>query len=297
MSREKIILTGASGFLGWHFLKKYAEEYEIIGIYSSNKWTEFKNVTWVKFDFLNPKNSSAFYNFLEKEKPDWVLNFAAAANPNFCEENPETSKTLNRNLPIALSNSCFHLGIKLLHCSTDLVFDGESTHYPETAPTNPISVYGHDKSTADFHILKTNKNAIVARLPLMFGLNPNGAGFFHNWIEKLKSGEKLFAFTDEFRTAASCKRVVQGIHLLIKKEENGLFHLGGLEKVSRFDFAKRLAQFLKIKNPEIIPSVRADVKMAAARPKDVSLNIQKAQSIGYQPKSLEEEFAIILMEN
>ncbi len=293
MSQKKVLLTGASGFLGWHFLNSYSSEYQTVGLYASTKFNQFENIEWTKVDFLNPADGKAAYQLLETEQPDFVLNFAAAANPNFCEENPEISRKLNFDLPIAFSNSCQHFGIKFLHCSTDLVFDGKRGDYQETDPVNPISIYGKDKADADQYILETNKNALVVRLPLMYGITPKKSGFFQNWVKKLQSGEKLFAFTDEYRTAANAERVVQGIRLLIENNETGLFHLGGLENISRFDFATRLSQFLKIKTPQIVPSERADVKMSAARPRDVSLNSDKAKSKGYSPKYLEEEFDYI----
>ena len=290
MTKKKIILTGASGFLGWHFLNSYSSDYQIVGLYSSSKFDQFENVEWKKVDFLNPAEERAAYQLLETERPDFVLNFTAAANPNFCEENPEKSRKLNFDLPVAFSNSCHHLGIKFFHCSTDLVFDGKKGDYQETDPVNPISIYGKDKADADQHILETNENALVIRLPLMYGVTSKESGFFQNWVKKLQTGEKLFAFTDEYRTAANAGRVVEGVQLLLENDEIGLFHLGGLENVSRYDFAARLSNFLKIKNPIIIPSKRADVKMPAARPQDVSLNSDKAKLKGYSPKTLEEEF-------
>jgi len=183
----------------------------------------------------------------------------------------------------------------LIHTSTDLVFDGNKGNYTEADDLLPISVYGKQKMEAEKIIRKHNPSALILRLPLMFGITPNGSGFFQNWVNKLKTGETLYAFSDEFRTAASAKRVVEGIKLLIDRNESGTWHLGGKENVSRFEFATRLSEFLEIKNPSIVSSLRADVHMPAARPKDVSLNSQKANKLGFLPLLLEDEFKNIFV--
>ncbi len=293
MDKKKVLITGASGFLGHHFLKAYSTDYQIVGIYSETPIIGFKNISKHKFDFSNDFESNNFCDFIEKERPDFILNFAAVANANFCELNPESSSKINIDLPTTLAKICQNLRIKLIHTSTDLVFDGERGNYTERDQLNPISIYGKHKKEAEKLIQSNNSSALILRLPLLFGLTPRGTGFFQNWVEKLKSKETLFAFTDEFRTAAAANRVVAGIKLLIDKSASGIWHLGGKENCTRFEFATRLSTFLDIKNPNIKSSLRADVEMPAPRAKDVSLNSKKANSIGYAPLSLEEEFRII----
>ncbi len=293
MDKKKIVITGASGFLGYHFLKAYSTDYPIVGIYFNTPIIDFENISKQKFDFSNDTDLISFRHFLEKEKPDFILNFAAIANANFCEVNPDISSKININLPTTLAKTCQELNIKLIHTSTDLVFDGERGNYTETDQLDPISIYGKHKMEAERIIQINNPSALILRLPLMFGLTPQGTGFFQNWVEKLKSKETLFAFTDEFRTAAAVNRVVEGIKLLMDNSESGIWHLGGKENCSRFEFATRLAAFLNITNPNIKSSIRADVKMPAPRAKDVSLNSNKANFIGYTPLNLEDEFRII----
>lgn len=295
MSKKKIVITGASGFLGYHFLNVYSLEYQIIGIYSNTPIEDFTNISKKKFDFSIQSDATNFYQFIEKERPDIILNFAAAANPNYCELNVEISSKINVDLPTTLSKTCKHLGIQLIHTSTDLVFGGEIGNYTEEDDLKPLSIYGKQKVEAEKMIQLNNPSALILRLPLMFGFTKSGSGFFQNWIEKLKSEETLFAFKDEYRTAASANRVVEGIKLLIDHSESGIWHLGGKEKCSRFEFATRLASFLNIKNPNIKKSLRKDVKMPAPRAKDVSLNSFKANELGYRPLVLEEEFKIIFL--
>ena len=290
MRKQKIVLTGASGFLGYHFLDESSDDYQITGVYSNTPVIGFPNIQTKKIDFRKPKESQNFYDYLITERPDFVINFAASANPNFCELNPEISKIINVDLPTSLAKICQELNIKLVHTSTDLVFDGEKGNYSENDPISPISIYGEHKAKAEESIKKFNPSALITRLPLMFGITARETGFFQNWVEKLKLNQPIYAFTDEYRTAASAKRVVKGLKTLIDESATGIWHLGGKESLSRYEFAKRLSKYLKIRNPKIIPSIRADVQMPAARPKDVSLNSKKAKQIGYYPLILEEEF-------
>ena len=152
----------------------------------------------------------------------------------------------------------------------------------------PIMVYGKQKLKAEQYVLKVFPEAIIARMPLMYGLPKNGFGFMSAWLRDLQEGKNIYCFTDEYRTATSGGDAAQGIFALLKNEASGVFHLGGPERMSRFDFSTKMALHFGLDKNLIIPSLQKDVKMPAKRPADVSLVSNKAFTYGFSPKKLED---------
>ena len=107
-------------------------------------------------------------------------------------------------------------------------------------------------------------------------------------IEAMREGRELQLFVDEFRTPVSVKTAVSGILLTIEKVR-GLIHLGGIERISRYDFGMLLMNMLNIQKAKLSPCRQRDVVMPAPRPPDVSLDSTKAFAMGFKPLSLTEE--------
>ncbi|HAX78559.1 MAG TPA: NAD(P)-dependent oxidoreductase, partial [Cyanobacteria bacterium UBA11372] len=101
-------------------------------------------------------------------------------------------------------------------------------------------------------------------------------------------GKELSLFTDQFRTPASGKTAASGLLLALEKVE-GILHLGGKERVSRYEFGRLMAEVFELPQDKLKACLQEDVPMPAPRPNDVSLNSEKAFALGYQPLSLREE--------
>jgi dTDP-4-dehydrorhamnose reductase len=129
----------------------------------------------------------------------------------------------------------------------------------------------------------------VCRMPLMFGVAaPPAQSFMQPFIQILREGKELRLFTDEFRTPASGITAAKGLLLALEKV-NGRVHLGGKERMSRYDFGQLLVEIFELPSEGLKGCRQADVKMAASRPPDVSLDSSMAFDLGYAPLSLREE--------
>ena len=286
---KKLLVTGVSGFLGWHVAHHKQDDYELLGIYSQTK-PELENI---QLTSLNLTDYKAVRNFLEKNQPEAILHLAANSNPNNCEQN-ESSNNINVTTTINLARWAAKSNIPFLFTSTDLVFDGKNAPYSESSATNPIMVYGKQKLEAEQKVLDIYPNATIARMPLMYGTPSNGLGYMNAWIRNLKEGKKVFCFTDEYRTTTSGNDAAAGLFLLLEKNQSGIFHLGGRERISRFDFAQKMAEVFFLPKALIIPSLQKDVQMPAKRPADVSLVSSKAYALGFNPGSVVEELKKLL---
>lgn len=287
---KKILITGISGFLGSQLSKYAPTNVELVGI-AGKKAATFPNVRTIQADLTDEVDVN---QLLATIRPDVVVHIAAQSNGNFCEQHPNLSYGINVKATTFLANYCARWNVPFLFTSTDLIFDGTAAPYSETDTPNPISVYGAHKWEAEEQILKIYPEATIARLPLLFGFSALTTTFFSDWVQKLKIGEAIYAFTDEYRTPASGQSVAEGIWLLVEKEVTGIWHLGGIERIARYDFAVKMAEALQLPTPTIYPSLRKDVVLPAARPEDVSLNSAKAFALGYSPKSIEEELKRLL---
>jgi dTDP-4-dehydrorhamnose reductase len=122
----------------------------------------------------------------------------------------------------------------------------------------------------------------------MFGATPHAPSFLQGFVAKLRQGETLQLFTDEYRTPASGESIAQGI-LLALGSDIPCWHLGGQERLSRYEFGQYLVEILQLPVNLLQPCLRATVPMAAPRPADVSLDSSLAFSRGYNPLGIVQE--------
>lgn len=284
---KRLLVTGAGGFLGWNLCNYAREKYNVIGVIHKNK-VSIEGVSLLQCDLLNTKE---IRDLFLQTNPDAVIHTAAASDPNFCQQHTIEARKINVDVSAELARLCAQKEISFVFTSTDLVFDGENPPYNEKSPTKPLSVYGEQKLEAEEMILTIFKKAAICRMPLMFGDTPQGSKrFLQLWIEQLLSGKKLTLFFDEFRTPVSARDAAKGL-LMACENVQGIIHLGGHERISRYDFGRKLIRIMGISEESIIGCSQNELKMAAPRPRDVSLDSSKAFTLGYNPGGVEEELA------
>ena len=179
LNRPTLLVTGASGFLGWHLCHQATLDWNVIGVCRSTS-TSIRNVDVQTVDLTKSVQVAAL---LDSIKPDAVIHAAALANPNTCEQTPAVSERINVGTTRQIAAWCGHASVPMVFTSTDLVFNGLEAPYSELDPPSPICVYGEHKLAAERVVLDHAPNGLVCRLPLMFG-DRNGApaSFIGPWI-------------------------------------------------------------------------------------------------------------------
>lgn len=281
---KKLLITGASGFLGWNLCQLARQDWKIYGTYFSH-FIEIPGVTQVKIDL---RDFQELHLVFQSVKPDAVIHLAAQSSPNFCQNYPQESELINVVASVNIAGLCADASIPCVFTSTDLVFDGLNPPYHETDAVSPVNFYGEQKVMAELGMLERYPLTAVCRMPLMFGAaTPPATSFMQSFIQTLREGKDLSLFIDEFRTPVSGKTAAQGLLLALEKV-NGIIHLGGKERVSRYDFGRLLIEVLQL--PDGLKACRQnEIKMSAPRPADVSLDITRAFQLGYAPLSLRSE--------
>ncbi len=283
---KKLLVTGASGFLGWNLCQSAQTDWEVYGTYFSHK----VEISGAKLSKTDLRDFAALDLLFQEIKPDAVIHTAAASKPNYCQTHREESYAINVEVAVNMARLCGERNIPCAFTSTDLVFDGQNPPYKETDPVCPINYYGEQKAIAEQKMREIYPAIALCRMPLMFGApSPVSPSFLQGMVSNLKAGQEISLFTDEFRTPASAVTASQGLLLAIEKQVQGILHLGGKECISRYDFGLLLADILQLPIDSIKPAKQTDFAMIAPRSPDTSLDSSKAFALGYQPLSLRAE--------
>ncbi len=195
--------------------------------------------------------------------PDFVVNLAALSRMDACESDPELAFRVNAWLPGELAE---RFGNRLLHVSTDLVFDGSAAPYCESDVPSPSSAYGRSKLEGER--AAREHGGRVVRVPLLFGRNDGGKGASEMVRRAIAEGRQLSLFTNEYRTPLHAADAGLGLaELATLRAAPQMLHLPGPERCSRWDFGRRLCSALGLDATLLLPVECQD----AMRPRDVSL--------------------------
>ena len=285
-----LLVTGASGVLGWNVCVAARERWRTLGIVHRHP-VDLPGVPRLTCDLTH---SAELRRLFRTVAPDALIHCAAMAQPDFCQAHPEESRRTNVEVTADIADLCAGARIPWAFVSTDVVFDGTRPPYREGDPVSPISVYGEQKATAERLALDRCPGAVICRLPPIFGdPGPTSASFIQPWIAALRGGKELRLFTDEFRVPVGAPTAAAGL-LMALGVGGGILHLGGRERVSRYDLGIVLAGMLGADAGLIIPGCRRDRTIGAPRPPDVSLDSSRAYALGYDPPPLGEELKALL---
>ncbi|MBW9221802.1 dTDP-4-dehydrorhamnose reductase [Methanothermococcus sp. SCGC AD-155-C09] len=283
---ERILIIGL-GMIGYELINKFQNlNYDVHIITRSDKGY-FKNIPKYLLDITNRER---LFETVNKISPDFVVNTAAITNVDLCEDKRELAYKTNALAPGYLGEVCRDLNIPLCHISTDYVFDGEKGNYTEEDSINPINYYGWAKAQGEIILNNLNYEDItILRISVPYCFSPVKDNFF-TWVLKgLKGGKEINAVIDQWNTPTYVHELTEGIFKIYEKDIRGLYHFGGGEKVSRYEFALKVAKIFGFDRELINPIKSSDLGWKAKRPKDTSLNNTKIQEkLNIKLKSLEE---------
>jgi len=282
---RKLLITGASGFLGWHVCRRAARSWRIYGAV----WTHpFKTPFFqpVRVDLTKAEDVTRIF---EKVCPDAVIHTAAMADPEYCQQHPQAAYAINVDATATIARCCQARGIPLVFTSTDIVFDGLNPPYGEADPVSPVNIYGEQKVLAEGKIQAHYPRASICRLALMFGQStPSSKSFLQPMLASLRRRQPIRLFEDEFRTPISGDAGAAGLLLALAKMP-GILHLGGAQRISRYQFGCLVAKHYGLDPGLIMGGSQKNANMLALRPPDVSLDNRKACALGFRPPDLASE--------
>ncbi|MDZ4820240.1 MAG: NAD(P)-dependent oxidoreductase [Planctomycetota bacterium] len=284
----KILFTGVSGLLGRYFFEMNPDpsNYKIVGT-SRNEWPQ--NC----FELLSHYEAGPFekvdrYRMLFDEfRPDVIVNAGSEGNVDAAQLNPEIAKRVNYEFPLFLVEEARRRRLKLVHFSSNAVYDGEHAPYSESSPMHPVNYYGSIKKRADEEVRNLDGDWILLRPIVAYGWNfPFGRkNPVSQFLPLMLQRKSLRLVDDQFENPIYAGDVARILWKCLADEFCGELNVGGGDGgISRFDWMKTVAEVFGCADAPLEPTSRLTFPMAAPRPRDTHYDIGKLVNfLGYVP--------------
>ena len=276
----KILLTGSSGLLGHAYaLAAVRRGHTVTALYHQNRPIADGLARTIQLDASEPEELTKIAIELW---PDAIVNCAAISNATSVEADAMRAEKINVALPRLLAQLSTHLGARLLHVSTDMVFDGQSEQpYRSTDMPAPTNLYGQTKLMAEREVLEHNpEDPVVLRIPILMGNSPGGRRSLHEkLIAAIQAGKKPKLFCDEMRQPCSASNVAEVLlELTERRDLHGLFHWAGSETLSRFEMGQRILKHFGLPLDAIESACRDDDSRPARLTFDLNPIVSKLKT-------------------
>lgn len=268
----KILVTGASGLLGSAITRRFASNHEILALAHNNVMPWMK-----KIDLFDRSEITA----LESETWDVLIHCAAFRDPDFCETSPELAHRLNCEASALLAESAKRRSAKIVHISTDYVFDGSTPPYKEDDPTLPVNCYGQTKLYAEQTVRAIDPDSIILRIPVLYGNAPYPvvSGYLENSIKLLNAGQATQIDDSIARYPTNIDDVADVIEFLLQIDFSGTIHASSSQRTTNYGWTLAIANVLGIE-PSFITKAQVAQTRKAVRPLDSQLSTDKLKSLG-----------------
>jgi dTDP-4-dehydrorhamnose reductase len=267
---QRILVTGSGGLLGRRLMNVLKNDYEVLGIdrHASIDQNEFA---------LDIAQKERTVETIVKLHPSVIVHTAAETNVDLCESDHEHARRINVEGTANVVEGCVKVGARMIFISTDYVFDGIKGNYSEIDQPNPISFYGLSKLEAERIVTSKLPNALTIRTSVLYGWHPSKLNFATWVIKSLREHQTLRVVKDHINSPTLADNLASAIRVAIERNSGGLLHVAGSERISRFDFACRIAKSFDLDENLLVPVEMRDLSWAAKRPRDSSLYVAKAE--------------------
>ncbi len=259
----KIVVTGANGLLG----RQVARACVACGdeVMKTDVSPDQTVVDITDIDSIS--------GMLTSIKPHWLINCAAYTDVDGCEEHEESAFSLNAQGPQLLAQACEHHGTKLLHISSDYVFDGEKSEpYTEEDAPNPINVYGRSKLAGEEGVVQSMQDYIIIRPQWLFG--PHGKNFVSTILEIAGQRDSINVVNDQWGSPTYSKDLAKALRRLIDHDARGIYHVCNRGRATWYDLAKKAIEFMEL-DTKVVPVGTSEFPRPAPRPKNSTLSTRK----------------------
>ncbi len=246
----KILITGAKGQLGSILEQKLSKTANTVKAFSSKQ--------------LNVTQKEKVFECIVSQKPDIVINCASYNKVEQAEVDKLNAEAVNVTAISYLAEACNDSKSKLVHISTDFVFDGnKTTPYIETDIPNPLNYYGYTKLAGEKFLSKFSKDFLLIRTSWLYSNTSNN--FVHTISKLAKEREKVMVVSDQIGTPTNAYELADQIIYLLNLGANGLFHCSGEGQCSWYEFAKAIVR-LEESKCDIVPILTEEYGQKVIRP-------------------------------
>lgn len=290
------LITGSNGLLGQKIIAELQNKnVTFLGTskgVNRNPW--LNNEDYLDVDLTDDQK---FHEVLANIHPKFIINTAALTNVDLCEDQRDLCDALNVEAVRMLLNFAKERQAKLVHVSTDFVFDGSDGPYVETDKPNPLSYYGKSKLLSE-NILhnSTYENWAIVRTIIVYGTAAElSRSNIVLWaMDALVKGDEMNIVNDQFRSPTFAEDLAIGCLLICEKNKSGIYHLSGEKTLSIYEFVLSIAKYLKVETKNVNAISSENLNQKAKRPPRTGFDISKAKrELGFSPRTLKEALTIL----
>jgi len=254
-----ILLLGHKGMLGRDLYNKLILNHDVTG----------KDI-----DDIDITVDEALRSVISEIAPDVVINAAAYTDVDGCESDREKCFLVNAEAVKNIALACRDRGIKIVHFSTDYVFDGrKGTPYLEDDACNPLNVYGESKLMGERYLQEICKNFLLIRSSWLYGRH--GKNFVKTIADKAKVEKSLRVVDDQIGSPTFTWDLASAVQLLLESHHTGIFHVTNRGNCSWYEFAVKIVKGIGAENVCVEPIKSSEIKRPASRPSYSVLGCRK----------------------
>ena len=282
MVLDRLLIIGGTGLVGSKLAALSSKHGFEIFITQNARTSSY--VSTVQLDITNMHDTSTV---IRRIRPEIIINTAALHNVDYCETHRAEAERANVDGVRNLSEAAEATNARLVHLSTDYIFDGKTGNYLESDIPNPLNYYAQTKLEAE-RLVSQLPNYAIARPSVIYGWNvlestgiPSSSGKTVNFamfvLDKLGKSEKVMAVTDQFGSPTFADNLAEALLKLARHTKNGIYHTAGRSCMNRYEFAVGLASTFGYDSHEIVPVNSNRFKQIASRPMNSCLRVEKAE--------------------
>jgi dTDP-4-dehydrorhamnose reductase len=307
-SKSKLLITGASGYLGQHLLasilskdnESIQKKYDIFAIYHRSSAFEAAVLAsgLSNVHSLDLTDTVAVDNYLQNYGPfDICIHLAALSSPAICENNPDLAKRLN--VPISFFQSLRRSSCFVVITSTDQVYDGNKGNpYVEEDTANPVNTYGRTKLELEQWIMDNYQDSIILRSSILLGPKASLSSDAHDTFLHFchsRRAEPTTYYTDERRSVLAVMDAVRVFEYILWNIDTpgrlpaGIYNMGGPESISRYDMALAVQKYISSSADTLLPVVKGQAAGGVPSPLDITMTSQKLYTaVGFRFMTLQD---------
>jgi dTDP-4-dehydrorhamnose reductase len=270
MSKEKLLITGGSGYLGRHLTIKAVERFEVCATYHRNAG----RIKAGRPIFLDITNREDVFRVIAGVKPHAVIH-TAAINPG--DGADARMWTVNVEGSRSVAEASAAVGARLVHVSSDSVHDGQHAPYADEAAPSPINGYGRSKAAAEAAVIEVHPQAAIVRTSLIYGLTEMDRGTA-GFVERIEAGERLTLFDDVIRQPIWVESLSEALLALTTRNFAGTLNIAGRQAMTRAAFGRKMLDWWNVDLRDLVRSGRA-AELSDAIPLDLRLSVDKAERL------------------
>jgi dTDP-4-dehydrorhamnose reductase len=272
----RVLVTGSNGLLGTKLLDRLARDPRVVGMGASRGERANGYLGELPFWQLDVRDAAAVERVLDEARPDAVVHTAALTDVDGCERERDLALAINRDGAAHVARACAARGARLVHLSTEYVFDGAAGPYREDDPVNPLGWYARTKQAGEEAVMAAGGRWAIARTTVLYGHAPHVRANFVLWLlGRLRAGERARIVEDQIGSPTLADNLAEMCLALARSGHVGVFNTVGADVVSRYEFARRVALAFGLDPAQIDPIATASLNQLAPRPLRAGLLMDK----------------------